>query len=83
MIDQTATDKADAIAKCTQFIKKFDKIPPLARGMTKLKFRGPALEALRQNREVDLKEFTQFALSPQVQKGLELYMQSLKQKAAK
>ncbi|CAH2039449.1 unnamed protein product, partial [Iphiclides podalirius] len=30
LIDEAATDKADTIEKCKNFIKKFDKIPPLA-----------------------------------------------------
>ncbi|CAG9793995.1 unnamed protein product [Diatraea saccharalis] len=83
LIDETASGKDDAVAKCKQFIERFDKIPPLARSYTKQKVRSRALSWLNKNREADLKEFLQFVNSPIVQQSLEMYMAMLKQKAAK
>lgn len=83
MIDETATDKADAIEKCKKFIGKFDRIPPLARTMTKLRIRGGVLAKMQKIRQQDTAEFLQFLKNPQVQQALEMYIQMLKQKAAK
>ncbi|KAM3966360.1 LOW QUALITY PROTEIN: uncharacterized protein ACR2FA_012670 [Aphomia sociella] len=81
LIDETSTDKEDTIEKCKQFINKFDMIPPLARGITKQRIRGDALEWLQKNRQADLKEFLSFVNSPKIQQSLEMYMQYLKQKS--
>lgn len=83
LIDETATDKADAVEKCKKFLKKYERIPPLARGITKQRFREPALNRLIKNREQDLNEFMAFLQNPKVQQSLEVYIQNLKKKAAK
>lgn len=83
LIDETATDKADAVAKCRQFMKKFDRIPPLARSLTKQKIREAPLRWMDENRKRDTQEFLMFVGNPKVQKSLEMYIQALKQKAAK
>lgn len=83
LIDETASDKADAIEKGKKFIKRFDRIPPLARALTKQKIREGPLTKLQKNRKADVEEFLGFIKNPIVQQGLELYIQSLKQKAAK
>ncbi|KAL4712022.1 hypothetical protein ACJJTC_003689 [Scirpophaga incertulas] len=83
MIDDVASDKDDAVVKCKQFIKRFDRIPPLARAYTKQKIRSRALGWLQKNQQLDLNEFLQFVNNPQVQKSLEMYIQMLKQKSAK
>lgn len=83
LIDETATDKADAVEKCRKFIKKFDKIPPLGRAITKQRFREAPLTWLHQNRRQDTDEFLQFLQNPKIQQSLEIYLQMLKQKAAK
>ncbi|CAH0584436.1 unnamed protein product [Chrysodeixis includens] len=83
MIDEVASDKADAVAKCKLFVKKFDKIPALARSMTKQKIRASALRWMDENAEQDLQEFLMFVGHPKVQKSLEMYVQALKKKSAK
>lgn len=83
LIDEAATDKTDAIEKCKQFIKKFDKIPPLARAITKQKMRQAPIARLQKNRQQDVEEFLGFLKNPLIQQGLEMYIQALKQKAAK
>ncbi|XP_059053912.1 enoyl-CoA delta isomerase 1, mitochondrial-like [Achroia grisella] len=83
LIDETATDKADSIEKCKQFINRFNRIPPLARAFTKQKIRGDALAWLQKNRQADLEEFLTFVTSPKVQQSLEVYLELLKQKSAK
>lgn len=83
LIDETATDKADSIEKCKEFIERFDTIPPLARALTKQKIRGDALAWLQKNRQADLEEFLTFVTNPKVQQSLEIYLEILKQKSAK
>ncbi|CAH0729934.1 unnamed protein product, partial [Brenthis ino] len=82
LIDEVASDKADAITKCKGFIKKFDKIPPLARSITKQKIRETTLKNFMERKEKDLQEFLGFVKTPQVQQSLEIYIQSLKKKAS-
>nr|ADB57048.1 enoyl-CoA isomerase [Heliothis virescens] len=80
LIDETASDKADAVAKCKQFIKKFDKIPPLARSLTKQKIRAAPLSWMADNRKQDTQEFLMFVGNPKVQQSLEMYIQALRKR---
>lgn len=80
IIDEIATDKADAIKRCEQFILQFAKISPEARALTKKMYRGQAISELEDHREEDLQRFVFAASQPKVQKGLELYLESLKAK---
>ncbi|XP_037974559.2 enoyl-CoA delta isomerase 1, mitochondrial [Plutella xylostella] len=83
LIDETAADKAGTIEKCRGFIKKFERISPMARAATKQKIREIPLRKLMQNRQKDTEEFLNYLKNPMVQKGLEMYIASLKQKAKK
>lgn len=80
LIDEVATDKQDAIKRCEQFLLQFAKVSPDARALTKLNCRGKDLAKLEKNREADLQTFLSFVNNPKVQKGLELYLESLKAK---
>ncbi|KAI5637145.1 enoyl-CoA hydratase/isomerase domain-containing protein [Phthorimaea operculella] len=82
LIDVTATDKADAIAKCKQFIKKFDKIPPFARAATKQSVREAPLKRLMENRQKDLDIFLGFLKDEKTQMAIGMYIEMLKKKAA-
>ena len=82
LIDEVAFDKADAIAKCKAFIKKINKISPVVRAITKQKMREGVLKKIHDRREKDLQELLVLFQTPQVQKNLEMYIQSLKKKAA-
>ncbi|XP_038223564.1 enoyl-CoA delta isomerase 1, mitochondrial-like [Zerene cesonia] len=81
IIDDVATDKEDAINKCKEFIKKFDKIPLLARAITKQRFRASTTQWLKDNRKADVAEFIGFLSNPEIQQSLEIYIQSLKKRA--
>lgn len=83
LIDEAASDKADAIDKCKKFIKRFDNIPPSARTLTKLRIRRGPLANMKKNRHEDIAETLEYALNPEVHEGLDIYMQKLKAKAAK
>lgn len=83
LIDEIASDKADAVAKCEAFLKRFSKIPPMARGMTKQFFRNKDIEALEDNRSSDIDLFEAAVCNPKVQKSLEAYIEGLKKKSAK
>lgn len=80
LIDEVATDREDAVAKCSAFLGKFRKVVPQARAVTKLEFRGRALAALCDDRKADLDGFFAFIQDPLVQHSLEVYLQSLKKK---
>lgn len=80
MIDEIAQDKAEAIAKCEQFLLKFKKIPAQARGLSKQLFRNEEIKALEKNREADIQQFVKAASHPKVQESLGIYIESLKKK---
>lgn len=80
LIDEIAQDKNDGIAKAEGFLKKFTRIPRMARSMSKNVVRGRDIQQLKDNREADLNLFLRVIKDPKVQKGLELYLASLKQK---
>lgn len=80
LIDEVATDKADAIAKAEKFLLRMSKISATARKLAKLSCRQEPLEWLVANRQKDLEEFMGFVTLPAVQKGLDLYLESLKTK---
>lgn len=80
LIDEVASDKQDAINRCEKFLAQFAKIPAEARTFTKKNLRGKDVADLENNREADLQNFLFFVNQPKVQKGLELYLESLKNK---
>lgn len=80
LIDEVANDKQDAIDCCTKFLLQFAKISPEARAITKKNLRGKDIAELEKNRREDLQNFLFFVNQPKVQKGLELYLESLKAK---
>lgn len=59
---------------------EFKKVAPQARSLTKQMLRKNELSALSDNRKQDVDLFVFTVNQPKVQKGLELYMQSLKKK---
>ncbi|XP_059616498.1 enoyl-CoA delta isomerase 1, mitochondrial-like [Phlebotomus argentipes] len=78
LVDQVVDTKEETIAKCTEFIQLFAKVPKVARSITKQAFRSQALGSL--DREQDLQLFLYSVQQPQVQKGLGLYIESLKKR---
>ncbi|KAI8426085.1 hypothetical protein MSG28_005044 [Choristoneura fumiferana] len=78
LIDEIATDKEDAVEKCKKFIYMFDRIPPVARTLSKLRMRQQILAQAQKNRQQDMKDFYQSLNDPEVQRKLEKYVQSLK-----
>ncbi|XP_018328664.1 enoyl-CoA delta isomerase 1, mitochondrial-like [Agrilus planipennis] len=82
LIDEVASSKEDAIAKADKFIGQFAKIPPQPRTISKLMLRSKDIETLRKTKEQDLQAFLQVVNDPKTQKGLELYLESLKQRKA-
>ena len=55
----------------------------MARSLTKLQLRNERVQKLVQKKEADIKAFVDFTNTPSVQKGLAMYMESLKKKAQK
>lgn len=82
LIDEMATDKADALKKANDFFKRFEMIPPIARVYTKDSLRGSDIEDLKKNREKDAQTTLSLITQPKVQQGLEFYLALLKNKKA-
>lgn len=81
LVDEAASTKEEALDKCAQFISTFAKVNPLARSLTKQQLRAVELEQLENERAQDLEKFLFFINQPAVQKGLGIYLESLKKKA--
>ncbi|KOC60150.1 Enoyl-CoA delta isomerase 1, mitochondrial [Habropoda laboriosa] len=80
LVDELASDKANAIKKCQDYINSFKSIPSKGRLKTKMELRKRNSLWLKVNRGMDLNEFVTFAQLPEVQAGLKLYIESLKKK---
>lgn len=80
LIDEVAGDKEDALARCEKFLQQFAKVSPDARALTKKTFRSKDIADLETRREEDLQLFLFVVNQPKVQKGLEVYLESLKKK---
>ncbi|RZB89889.1 enoyl-CoA delta isomerase 1, mitochondrial-like [Asbolus verrucosus] len=83
LIDEVAANKDEAIGKAERFLQKFANISPLARDLTKKSLRGEAIQDLINNQQKDLDNFLANVTQEKVQKGLEIYLESLKQKQKK
>ncbi|XP_023293353.2 enoyl-CoA delta isomerase 1, mitochondrial [Lucilia cuprina] len=81
LVDELAQTKEEALAKCEQFFGTFAKTNPFARAMTKQQFRSKDLQQFEDERAQDLEAFIFFINQPNVQKGLGLYLESLKKKS--
>lgn len=81
LVDEVANSKEEAVAKCVEFIGSFAKVNPLARSLTKIQLRAAELKELEDGRQKDLEKFIFFINQPAVQKGLGIYIESLKKKA--
>lgn len=81
LVDEVANSKEEAVAKCVEFIGSFAKVNPLARSLTKIQLRAADLQELEDGRQKDLEKFIFFINQPAVQKGLGIYIESLKKKA--
>ncbi|XP_014232185.1 enoyl-CoA delta isomerase 1, mitochondrial-like [Trichogramma pretiosum] len=81
LIDEIASDKNDALAKSQKYITSYARIPTEAREATKLSLRKETIAWLENNREWDTTVFLNYVQLPQVQKGLDMYVQSLKKKS--
>lgn len=81
LVDEVANSKEEAVAKCVEFIGSFARVNPLARSLTKIQLRAAELKELEDERQKDLEKFIFFINQPAVQKGLGIYIESLKKKA--
>ncbi|CAK9833365.1 Enoyl-CoA delta isomerase 1, mitochondrial [Anthophora retusa] len=80
LVDELASDKADAIKKCQDYINSFKSIPFKGRQKTKMELRKRNTLWLKVNKGLDLNEFLTLVQLPEVQAGLKLYIESLKKK---
>lgn len=80
LIDEVVQDKDEGLQKANAFLGKFARISPFARNVSKQTIRGETLKRMSKDRENDLKRFIQVITQDAVQKGLGLYIESLKKK---
>ncbi|KAF3422243.1 hypothetical protein E2986_05577 [Frieseomelitta varia] len=80
LVDELASDKANAIKKCKDYIESFKLIPRKGRQSTKMELRKRNSLWLKENRAMDLNQFVTFSQLPEVQAGLKSYIESLKKK---
>lgn len=78
LIDESLPDADSALKRGTQFLNNFQRISPWAYKMTKDISRQPTIQWLIDNKQKDLDFVLNFMQSPEVQKSLGLYLQSLK-----
>ncbi|XP_075978499.1 enoyl-CoA delta isomerase 1, mitochondrial-like [Anticarsia gemmatalis] len=83
LIDETASDKADSVDKCKKFIKKFDRIPPLARAITKQKIRQGPLAWMKENYQANAQDFLTNLQNKIIQQSLGDYIKMMKNKSKK
>lgn len=80
LIDEVVDTKEQAIERCSLWLQQFKKIAPDARNLTKLAFRAKTIQDLEENRADDVERFLYFVQMPKVQKGIEAYLEALKNK---
>jgi len=80
LIDEVVQNKEEGLIRAQTFINKFARISPFARRLTKQLVRREALEKMTKEREQDLQIFLQTIQQDAVQKGLGMYLESLKKK---
>ncbi|KAK6632767.1 hypothetical protein RUM43_013538 [Polyplax serrata] len=80
LVDAMVPDNNAAIEKAAEYIASLSRLNFQAMAQTKLTIRYTAIKRLQDTREHDLRVFTKFVTSPEVQKGLEMYLESLKKK---
>ncbi|XP_017095829.2 enoyl-CoA delta isomerase 1, mitochondrial-like [Drosophila bipectinata] len=80
LIDEIVNSKEEALEKCENFIKSFDKVNPAARSLAKVQFREANIKAFEKNRQKDLDEFVSLASRPEVQKVIGDFMEKNKPK---
>ncbi|KAB0796458.1 hypothetical protein PPYR_10519 [Photinus pyralis] len=78
LIDEIANDRTDAIRKAEDFLKEYEMIAPLARGITKRIIRRSIIEDVKMNGAADLENFVSVIMLPEVQEKLDMYMYNLK-----
>lgn len=78
LVDELATDKADAMAKCEKFLLNSQLASPQARALTKMSLRGPAIQKLIDTREFDFNRFHKVITEKKAQRNLGLFVAILK-----
>ncbi|XP_066148081.1 enoyl-CoA delta isomerase 1, mitochondrial-like [Euwallacea fornicatus] len=80
LIDEIVQTKEEGLEKANEFLKKFVRISPVARSMSKKIIRGDTLQRMVQARDADLKLFIRTVTQESVQKSLGMYIEALKKK---
>lgn len=80
LIDAILPNQEEAISQCKKIIKEMNKCVPKAWTLTKLAMREAPISRLKANRREDVDNFVGFVMEDSMQKYLEAYLNSLKQK---
>ncbi|EEB17530.1 3,2-trans-enoyl-CoA isomerase, putative [Pediculus humanus corporis] len=80
LVDEVVEDNNAAIERANAYISQLSSYSLHAMSQTKLSLRYDAIKRLQDNREHDLRVFTKFVTSPEIQKGLQVYLENIKKK---
>ena len=80
LVDEIAKDKAEAIAKCEEFLRRYEKIPQMARAATKQLYRQQDIKELENSRGADVELFITTIKNDKIQTSLGRYIAFLKWK---
>ncbi|KAH8393166.1 hypothetical protein KR200_004599 [Drosophila serrata] len=83
LVDEITNTKEEVLEKCSAFIGSFAKVNSLARSLTKLQFRSENIKEFEKIRNKDLEDFVALASSPETQKVMGNYLETLKKKSKK
>jgi 3,2-trans-enoyl-CoA isomerase len=81
LVDEIADSKEEAIAKCEAFLSKYQKIPAMARAITKQNCRRTDIMELENKREADIELFATAIVDARIQSSLGKYVTLLKWKS--
>ncbi|XP_070500394.1 enoyl-CoA delta isomerase 1, mitochondrial-like [Chironomus tepperi] len=80
LVDDVVADKAEAIAKCEEFLNRFRKIPMDAVNKTKRSIRREEIEYIRNHKQKDIDDFVKAVESVEAQNTIKMYYEALKNK---
>ncbi|XP_059053909.1 enoyl-CoA delta isomerase 1, mitochondrial-like isoform X2 [Achroia grisella] len=80
LVDDIADDKAEAIEKCKQFIKKFNNIPKWTHSETLRKTRSIPLETLKKFLAENPNQMTESVMKKDTQDSLGVYIEMMNQR---
>lgn len=83
LIDKSAANKEEAMEEAEKMLIQLMNIPSQARHLTKMMMREESINRLRATKNDDIDVFTGFLTRPEVQAGMGMYLEALKNRKKK